>query len=223
LRPIFNVQDFVNWAKKEGIRGRTGERIRSWFFSIYVLRITSIDPLYHDIPFERFMNPQRPSPPDIDLDFADDRRDEVIEYVTKKYGEDKVAQIITFNVMKAKESVRDIGRVLGMPYSDPDKIAKLIPVGMSLEEALKAVPELAGYYKQKEFKKLLDLCKRVEGVSRHASTHAAGVVIADKELTEYVPLQKESKGDRIITQYDMYSMDLNSSDNAIGLFKKWIS
>ena len=213
------VQDFVNWAKKEGIRVGPGRGSVAGSLVSYVLRITSIDPLYHDIPFERFMNPQRPSPPDIDLDFADDRRDEVIEYVTKKYGEDKVAQIITFNVMKAKESVRDIGRVLGMPYSDPDKIAKLIPVGMSLEEALKAVPELAGYYKQKEFKKLLDLCKRVEGVSRHASTHAAGVVIADKELTEYVPLQKESKGDRIITQYDMYSMDLNSSDNAIGLLK----
>ena len=213
------VQDFVNWAKKEGIRVGPGRGSVAGSLVSYVLRITSIDPLYHNIPFERFMNPQRPSPPDIDLDFADDRRDEVIEYVTKKYGEDKVAQIITFNVMKAKESVRDIGRVLGMPYADPDKIAKLIPAGMSIEDALKSIPELANYYRQKEFKKLLDLCKRVEGVSRHASTHAAGVVIADKELTEYVPLQKESKGDRIITQYDMYAMDLNSSDNAIGLLK----
>jgi len=213
------VQDFVNWAKKEGIRVGPGRGSAAGSLVSYVLRITSIDPLYHNIPFERFMNPQRPTPPDIDLDFADDRRDEVIEYVTKKYGKDKVAQIITFNAMKAKESVRDIGRVLGMPYSDPDKIAKLIPAGMSIEDALKSIPELVIYYRQKEFKKLLDLCKKVEGVSRHASTHAAGVVIADKELTEYVPLQKESKGDRIITQYDMYAMDLNSSDNAIGLLK----
>jgi len=213
------VQDFVNWAKKEGIRVGPGRGSVAGSLVSYVLRITSINPLKHNIPFERFMTPERKSPPDIDLDFADDRRDEVIEYVTKKYGEDKVAQIITFNVMKAKESVRDIGRVLGMPYADPDKIAKLIPMGMSIEDALKSIPELANLYRQKEFKKLLDLAKKVEGVSRHASTHAAGVVIADKELTEYVPLQKESKGDRIITQYDMYAIDLNSSDEAIGLLK----
>jgi DNA polymerase-3 subunit alpha len=165
------------------------------------------------------MNPQRPTPPDIDLDFADDRRDEVIEYITQKYGKDKVAQIITFNVMRAKEAVRDIGRVLGMPYSDPDKIAKLIPMGLTIPQALKSVPELANYYRQPEYKKLLDLAQKVEGVSRHASTHAAGIVIADKELTEYVPLQKETKGERIMTQYDMYSMDLNVSEKAIGLLK----
>ncbi len=213
------VQDFVNWAKQQRIRVGPGRGSAAGSLVSYVLRITSIDPLKHNIPFERFLNPERQSPPDIDLDFADDRRDEVIEYVTQKYGKDKVAQIITFNVMKARESVRDIGRVLGMPYADPDKIAKLIPMGMSLDQALKAIPELANFYRQKEFKKLLDLAQKVEGVCRHASTHAAGVVIADKELTEYVPLQKESKGDRIITQYDMYSMDLNSSDQAIGLLK----
>lgn len=207
------VQDFVEWAKKQGIRVGPGRGSAAGSLVSYVLRITSIDPLKHNIPFERFMNPERPSFPDIDLDFADDRRDEVIEYVTKKYGKDKVAQIITFNVMKARESVRDIGRVLGMPYADPDKIAKLIPMGMSIDESLKSIPELANYYRQKEFKKLLDLAKKVEGVSRHASTHAAGVVIADKELTNYVPLQKESKGDRIITQYDMHD------DETIGLLK----
>ena len=213
------VQDFVNWAKINGIRVGPGRGSAAGSLVSYVLRITSIDPLYHNLPFERFLNPQRPTPPDIDLDFADDRRDEVIEYVTKKYGKDKVAQIITFNVMKAKESIRDIGRVLGMPYTDPDKIAKLIPLNMTIDQALKAVPELANFNRQPEFKKLLGLARKVEGVSRHASTHAAGVVIADKDLVEYTPLQKETKGERIITQYDMYSLDLNVSEKAIGLLK----
>lgn len=213
------VQDFVNWAKQQEIRVGPGRGSVAGSLVSYVLRITSIDPLQHNIPFERFMNPERPSPPDIDLDFADDRRDEVIEYVTEKYGQDKVAQIITFNVMKARESVRDIGRVLGMPYSEPDKIAKLIPFGMTLAEALKTVPELEAYSRQEKYKKLLDLAQKVEGVSRHASTHAAGVVIADKELTKYTPLQKETRGDRVITQYDMYCLDLNVSEKAIGLLK----
>ncbi len=213
------VQDFVNWAKQQKIRVGPGRGSAAGSLVSYILRITSVDPLKHNLPFERFMNPERISPPDIDLDFADDRRDEVIEYITQKYGQDKVAQIITFNVMKAKESVRDIGRVLGMPYSDPDKIAKLIPMGMTIPQALKAIPELANYYRQPEYKKLLDLAQKVEGVSRHASTHAAGIVIADKELTEYTPLQKETKGERIMTQYDMYSLDLNVSEKAIGLLK----
>jgi len=213
------VQDFVNWAKQQKIRVGPGRGSAAGSLVSYILRITSINPLKHNIPFERFLNPERLSPPDIDLDFADDRRDEVIEYVTQKYGKDKVAQIITFNIMKARESVRDIGRVLGMPYSEPDKIAKLIPPNLSIAESLKAIPELAVYYRQSEFKKLLDLAQKVEGVARHASTHAAGVVIADKELTEYTPLQKETKGERIITQYDMYSLDLNASEKAIGLLK----
>jgi len=213
------VQDFVNWAKQQKIRVGPGRGSAAGSLVSYILRITSVDPLKHNLPFERFMNPERISPPDIDLDFADDRRDEVIEYITQKYGKDKVAQIITFNVMKAKESVRDIGRVLGMAYSEPDKIAKLIPIGMTISQALKAVPELANYYRQPEYKKLLDLAQKVEGVSRHASTHAAGIVIADKELTEYTPLQKETKGERIMTQYDMYSLDLNFSEKAIGLLK----
>jgi len=213
------VQDFVNWAKQQKIRVGPGRGSAAGSLVSYILRITSINPLFHNLPFERFLNPQRPTPPDIDLDFADDRRDEVIEYITQKYGKDKVAQIITFNIMKAKESIRDIGRVLGMSYSEPDKIAKLIPLNLSIAESLKSVPELAICYRQPEFKKLLDLAQKVEGVSRHASTHAAGVVIADKELTEYTPLQKETKGERIITQYDMYSLDLNVSEKAIGLLK----
>lgn len=213
------VQDFVNWAKKQKIRVGPGRGSAAGSLVSYVLRITSIDPLRHNLPFERFLNPQRPSPPDIDLDFADDRRDEVIEYITKKYGQDKVAQIVTFNVMKAKEAVRDIGRVLGMPYSEPDKIAKLIPFGMSIGEALKTVPELASYYREVKYKKLLDLAAKVEGTARHASTHAAGVVIGDKPLTEYTPLQKETRGERLMTQYDMYCLDLNVSEKAIGLLK----
>jgi DNA polymerase III subunit alpha len=213
------VQDFVNWSKEQGIRVGPGRGSAAGSLVSYVLRITSVDPIKHDIPFERFMNPERPTPPDIDLDFADDRRDEVIAYVTKKYGNDKVAQIITFGTMEARGSIRDIGRVLGMPYSEPDKIAKLIPQGFSIEEAMNSVFELQEFYKEDKYKKLLNLARKVEGVSRHASTHAAGVVIADKELPEYTPVQKESKGDRVVTQYDMYALDLNISDEAIGLLK----
>lgn len=213
------VQDFVNWAKKQGIRVGPGRGSAAGSLVSYILRITSINPLEHNLPFERFLNPQRPTPPDIDLDFADDRRDEVIKYVTQKYGKDKVAQIITFGTMEARGAVRDIGRVLGMPYSEPDQIAKLIPTGFSIEEAITSVFELQEFYKQAKYKKLLDLAKKVEGCSRHASTHAAGVVIADKDLTEYTPIQRESKGDRVITQYDMYCLDLNVSDTAIGLLK----
>lgn len=213
------VQDFVNWAKRQGIRVGPGRGSVAGSLVAYSLRITSVDPLKHNLPFERFMNPQRPTPPDIDLDFADDRRDEVIAYVTKKYGKDKVAQIITFGTMEARQAIRDIGRVLGMSYSEPDKIAKLIPMKMSLTEAIEKVPELEQFYQQDEYRKLIDLAKKVEGVSRHASVHAAGVVIADKPLTDYTPIQKEVNGEKIITQYDMYSLDLNVTDTAIGLLK----
>lgn len=216
------VQDVVNWAKEQGIRVGPGRGSVAGSIISYILRITSIDPLRHNLPFERFLNPDRPTPADIDIDFADDRRDEVLSYIVNKYGKNRVAQIITFNVMKAKESVRDIGRVLGMPYSEPDQVAKLIPLGMSISEAIKTIPELAGLYQQEKYKKLLNLAQRVEDVSRHASTHAAGVVISDKELTDYVPLQKETKGENIITQYDMYDLDLNAAINegeALGLLK----
>lgn len=213
------VQDFVNWAKREGIRVGPGRGSAAGSLVSYILRITSIDPIEHGLPFERFMNPQRPTPPDIDLDFADDRRDEVIQYVTDKYGKEKVAQIITFGTMESRAAIRDIGRVLGMPYSEPDKVAKLIPVGYSIEEALTSVFELQELYKDPHYKKLLDLAQRVAGVARHASVHAAGVVMSDKDLTEYTPLQMETRGDKIITQYDMYSLDLNVSEKAVGLLK----
>jgi DNA polymerase-3 subunit alpha len=213
------VQDFVNWAKSNNIRVGPGRGSVAGSLVSYILRITSVDPLKHNLPFERFMNPQRPSPPDIDLDFADDRRDEVIEYITQKYGVNRVAQIVTFNVMKAKEAIRDVGRVLGMPYSEPDKIAKLIPLNMNIADSLNSVPELSSYYREPKYKKLLDLSQKVEGTVRHASTHAAGIVIGDLDLNEYTPLQKETKGEKLMTQYDMYSLDLNVSEKAIGLLK----
>src|SRR6185369_12240533 len=176
---------------------------------------------FFNLPFERFLNPLRPSAPDIDLDFADIRRDEVIEYVTKKYGDDKVAQIITFGTMEARGSVRDVGRAMGMPYAGPDRISKMIPPGwqghaMTLDGALEQSPELkAAYQGEPETKKLVDLAKKLEGVARHASVHAAGVVIADKPLTEYVPLQRETNGDKVVTQYDMYTV----GEDGVGLLK----
>lgn len=213
------VQDFVNWSKNNGVRVGPGRGSVAGSLVSYALRITSINPLEHDIPFERFMNPHRPTPPDIDLDFADDSRNKVIQYTRDKYGHDHVAQIITFGTMEARAAIRDIGRVLGLPYSDPDKIAKLIPPKFSIEEALNSVFELQELYKDSKFKKLLDLARRIEGTSRHASVHAAGVVIGDKPLTEYTPLQLENRKNQVVTQYDMYDLDLNISDDAIGLLK----
>lgn len=213
------VQDFVNWAKQQGIYVGPGRGSAAGSLVAFALGITNMDPLKHGLPFERFMNPQRPTPPDIDMDFADTRREEVIKYVTAKYGEDKVAQIITFGTMEARNAIRDIGRALGMPYSDPDKIAKLIPQGSSIQEALDSVAELREYYQRDEFKKLLNLAMRVEGNVRHHSVHAAGIVISDKPLTEYTPIQREPKEGKIITQYDGKSLDKNASDDAVGLLK----
>ena len=217
------TQDFVNWAKNQGIAVGPGRGSAAGSLVSFAIGITDIDPLIHGLPFERFLNPQRPTPPDIDIDFADDRRDEVIKYVADTYGHDHVAQVITFGRMEARVAIRDIGRVLGMPYEDPDKIAKLIPnhpgTKTSLDTAVKTVPELAAYYQQPKFKKLIDLAKQVEGVIRHSSVHAAAVVIADKPLMEYTPIQRENKSGKTVTQYDMYVLDCNISDNAIGLLK----
>ncbi len=218
---ILIVADFVNWAKSQGITVGPGRGSNAGSIVSYALYISDIDPLYFKLPFERFLNPMRPSPPDIDLDFADNRRDEVIEYVTEKYGRDKVAQIITFGTMEARGSVRDIGRVLGYPYAIPDRIAKMIPPGwqghaMTIDKALEQSPELKiAYSMEDDTKKILDLARKVEGIARHASIHAAGVVIADKDITEYTPLQKETNGDKIITQYDMYSI----GEDGVGLLK----
>ncbi len=215
------VSDFVNWAKNQGIMVGPGRGSAAGSIVSYALKITDVDPFFFKLPFERFLNPDRPSAPDIDLDFADTRRDEVIEYVTNKYGKEKVAQIITFGTMEARGSVRDVGRALGMPYAGPDRISKMIPPGwqghsMTIDNALKQSPDLKrAYDTEPETKKLLDLAKKLEGVSRHASVHAAGVVIADQDLTEYVPLQRETNGDKIVTQYDMY----NVGEDGVGLLK----
>ncbi len=215
------VADFVNWAKSQGISVGPGRGSAAGSLVSFALKITDVDPFYFNLPFERFLNPDRPSAPDIDLDFADTRRDEVIKYVTEKYGVDKVAQIITFGTMEAKGSVRDTGRAMGMPYSGPDRISKMIPPGwqghaMTLDGALEQSPELRmAYTTEPETKRLLDLARKVEGVSRHASVHAAGVVIADKPLTEYTPLQRETNGDKIVTQYDMYTV----GEDGVGLLK----
>lgn len=215
------VADFVNWAKDHGISVGPGRGSGAGSVIAYALRITDVDPFFFKLPFERFLNPQRPSAPDFDLDFADTRRDEVIAYVTDKYGKDKVAQIITFGTMEARGSVRDVGRALGMPYAGPDRISKMIPPGwqghaMTIETALEQSPDLKrAYDSEPETKRLLDLSRKLEGVARHASVHAAGVVIADKPLTEYTPLQRETNGDRIVTQYDMYTV----GEDGVGLLK----
>ncbi len=215
------VQDFVNWAKDNGISVGPGRGSAAGSVVSYILSITDIDPFFFKLPFERFLNPLRPSAPDIDLDFADVRREEVIKYVTEKYGHDKVAQIITFGNMEAKGAVRDAGRALGMPYAGPDRISKMIPPGwqghaMSIDTALSQSIDLKkAYDTEPETKRLLDVARKLEGVARHASIHAAGVVIADKPLTEYVPLQRETNGEKIVTQYDMYTV----GEDGVGLLK----
>lgn len=215
------VQDFVNWAKDRKIGVGPGRGSAAGSIVTYLLNITGVDPLYFKLPFERFLNPFRPSAPDIDLDFADDRREEVIKYVTDRYGEDKVASIITFGTMEARGAVRDAGRALGMTYAQTDRLAKMIPPGvqghaMSLAKALDLSPELKLAYQTEEItKKLLSVAQKLEGVARHSSVHAAGVVIADKDITNYTPLQRESKGDRIVTQYDMYTV----GEDGVGLLK----
>jgi len=203
------VADFVNWAKDHGILVGPGRGSAAGSIVAYALNITNLDPLKYDLLFERFLNPDRISMPDIDMDFADDRRSEVIEYVVQKYGKDRVAQIITFGTMAARNAVRDTGRVLGMSYADVDQVAKVIPSNLPLEKSVVEVPELAAFYRQGgDYKKLLDLAKRLEGVARHSSTHAAGVVIAQEDLVNYSPLQKAAKGDIATnTQYEMHAIE----------------
>ena len=179
----------------------------------YLLKITNVDPLVYKLPFERFLNPERPSLPDIDMDFADNRRLEVIAYAKQKYGEDRVAQIGTFGTMMAKGSVRDVARALGYPYSIGDKISTLIPLGsqgfpMTIDYAIQIVPELRELYeKDPDTKKIIDLAKKMEGCVRHVSVHAAGVVIAPAPLTDFVPIQLDPKGGDRITQYDMHYVE----------------
>jgi len=202
------VSDYVHWSREQGIVSTTRGSAAGSLVS-YAIDIVPVNPLYFKLPFERFLNPFRPSAPDIDVDFADDRRDEVIAYVTAKYGADKVAQIGTFGTMAARAAVRDVGRALGLQYSFVDRVAKLIPMGsqgfaMTIERALNETPELKELAdNDPSVKQLLDLARKVEGCARHCSVHAAGVVIAPGPLTDYVPLQREPGGDKIITQFDM--------------------
>lgn len=203
------VQDFVNWAKSNRIVVGPGRGSVGGSLVAYILNITNVNPLKYNLFFERFLNPSRISLPDIDLDFTDRRRDEVIEYVAQKYGRDKVAQIITFGTMAARAVVRDVGRALSYTYSYCDQIAKMIPFGSTLNETLAKVDEFRqAYLNDSQAKKLIDYAKKLEGVARHASTHACGVVISAESLSDIVPLQHPTQDDLVIvTQYEMHSIE----------------
>ncbi len=206
------VGDLLKYARENGIltniRGSVAGSLTT-----YLIGITNVDPLIYKLPFERFLNPERPSLPDIDMDYADNRRDEIIAYAKRKYGEDKVAQIGTFGTMMAKGSVRDVARALGYPYSVGDRISSMIPLGsqgtaMTIDHAIEIVPELAEAYKNEaETKEIIDLAKKMEGCVRHISVHAAGVVISPTPLWDFTPIQYDPKGGDMITQYDMYSIE----------------
>ncbi len=203
------VQDFVNWAKDHSIVVGPGRGSAAGSIVSYLLNITNVDPLKYELLFERFLNPERIAMPDIDIDFADVRRDEVLRYVEEKYGHDHVAQIITFGTMAARAAIRDVGRVLGLPYSYCDRVAKLIPMFASLDKAIHDVPELRDIYENDpEAKRLLDSAKKLEGVARHASRHACGVVITKEPLTQHVPLQYAGPDDQaIVSQYSLHPIE----------------
>lgn len=210
------VQDYINWAKEHGIVVGPGRGSAAGSIVAYILRITNIDPIKYDLLFERFLNPDRIQTPDVDTDFTDIRRDEVVSYVREKYGADRVAQIITFGTMAARAAIRDAGRALGISYSFCDEIAKLIPFnptqGMKtgwLDASLLAVPELKEIYdKNPDAKRLIDTAKKLEGVARHASVHACGVVISAEPLTNYMALQRAPQGeDAIVTQSEMHAVE----------------
>ncbi|HUL75928.1 MAG TPA: DNA polymerase III subunit alpha, partial [Vicinamibacteria bacterium] len=209
------VWDFIRYARERAIPVGPGRGSAAGSLVAFSLRITDIDPIENGLIFERFLNPERISPPDIDIDFCEARRGEVIEYVTRKYGRDNVAQIITFGTMKAKAVVRDVGRVMDMSYADVDRIAKMIPfdLKMTLDKALEESPPLKdAYQKDPRVRELIDVSRRLEGTTRHASTHAAGVVISPRPLTELVPLFKGTTAD-VTTQFDMKGVE------RIGLLK----
>ncbi|HVI42891.1 MAG TPA: DNA polymerase III subunit alpha, partial [Anaerovoracaceae bacterium] len=202
------VWDFINYARSHGIMVGPGRGSAAGSIIAYALKITDIDPIKYGLIFERFLNPERISMPDIDIDFCYERRQEVINYVIDKYGADKVAQIITFGTMKAKAAVRDVGRAINMSYGEVDVIAKAIPfeLKMTIDKALEMNAELrTSYEEDKRVRELLDTAKALEGMPRHASTHAAGVVISKKSINEYVPLYLAEKG--ISTQYTMGTIE----------------
>jgi DNA polymerase III subunit alpha len=201
--------DFIRYAREKGIPVGPGRGSAAGSFVAYCLRITDVDPIEYDLIFERFLNPERVSLPDIDIDFCERRRGEVIDYVTQKYGRANVAQIITFGTMKARAVVRDVARVMDIPYADADKVAKAVPpaLDMTLAKALEESPALKEMQQKDErIKELLAVAQRLEGMTRHASVHAAGVVIAPRPLTEFVPLYKSQK-DEIVTQWAMKEVE----------------
>ncbi len=199
------VQDFINWAKNKGIPVGPGRGSAAGSLVAWSLRITNLDPLPYNLFFERFLNVERVSMPDIDVDFCEDRRLEVVEYVSEKYGKDKVAQIATFGKMKAKAVIRDVGRAIGLSFQETSRICKILgdDLGITLEKALKNNNEfITEYNSNASSKRLIDICLRLEGLSRHASTHAAGVVVSDLPMHHYLPLFKGKK-DELVTQFDM--------------------
>jgi len=198
------VADFVNFAKEKSIPVGPGRGSAAGSLVAYSLGITDIDPIEHGLIFERFLNVERLSLPDIDVDFCMNGRDQVLHYVSERYGKDRVAQITTFGTMQARAVIRDVGRALGMAYGDVDKIAKLIPsaINMTLERAFKSEPRLQELRKDPTLQELFDVAFALEGLTRHASTHAAGVVISDQPIVEYMPLYKGSKGE-VVTQFPM--------------------
>ncbi len=202
------VHDYVSFARKSGIPVGLGRGSGAGSLAAYCIGITGVDPIKYDLLFERFLNPERVSMPDFDIDFCKERRHEVIDYVKRKYGSDHVAQIISFGTMAAKAAVRDAGRVMGLPYATCDKAAKLIPMalGITIEKALKASSELKALYdNDPEIKELIDTASKLEGMPRHATTHAAGIVITEKPVSDIVPLSKND--DAVVTQYTMTTLD----------------
>ncbi len=213
------VQDFVNWAKDNGVVVGPGRGSAAGSFLAYLTGITDIDPIKYNLLFERFLNPERISLPDVDMDFADDRRDDVLNYVRQKYGDDHVAQIITFGTMAARAAVRDVGRALGYTYEFCDKTSKMIPMFTSITKALEEVREFKQWYESDaQAKKLIDIAMQVEGLVRHASMHACGVVITKDPVTEYTPLQRVA-GNRsgVVTQYSASTK--SNAVEKIGLLK----
>jgi len=208
------IQDFIKFTKTQGILTNTRGSAAGSLVA-YVLGITSVDPLKYGLFFERFLNPERIQPPDIDIDIADNKRAELINYITEKYGQNHVAQIITFGIMKSRMAIRDVTRALGFSYSLGDQIAKLIPFNYSIKKTLKIIPELRQLVStNNEAHEVIEMAQQLEGVARHGSTHAAGVVISREPLVNYSPLQHSSRNDKeVITQYDMYSLE------RIGLLK----
>jgi DNA polymerase-3 subunit alpha len=208
------VWDLIRFSESKGILVGPGRGSAAGSIVSYCLGITDLDPLEHDLFFERFLNPGRRTMPDIDMDFPEDRRAEVIAYAVEKYGHDHVAQIITFGTMAARAAIRDAGRALDLPPGEVDRAAKLIPFGASIDRAMETTPELQKLHEEQAYiRDLIQAAKSLEGVVRHASTHAAGVVITDEPLTQYVPLQRAIKGDGTITQYAMGDLE------RIGLLK----